>query len=57
MVAILNFRLANDSQKPKPQNRFEPNMTEMFIGWSYTRFLFFGADRKPNMAARAHNVF
>jgi hypothetical protein len=24
----------------KPQNRFEPNLAEMFIGWSYTRFLF-----------------
>ena len=24
----------------KPQNRFEPNLTEMFIGWSYTRFVF-----------------
>jgi hypothetical protein len=21
-------------------NRFEPNLAEMFIGWSYTRFLF-----------------
>jgi hypothetical protein len=24
----------------KPQNRFEPNLAEMVIGWSYTRFLF-----------------
>ena len=24
----------------KPQNRFEPNLTEMFIGWSYTRLVF-----------------
>jgi hypothetical protein len=24
----------------KPQNRFEPNLAEMFIGWSYTRFVF-----------------
>jgi hypothetical protein len=24
----------------KSQNRFEPNLAEMFIGWSYTRFLF-----------------
>jgi hypothetical protein len=24
----------------KPQNRFEPNLAEMFIGWSYIRFLF-----------------
>jgi hypothetical protein len=24
----------------KLQNRFEPNLAEMFIGWSYTRFLF-----------------
>jgi hypothetical protein len=24
----------------KPQNRFESNLAEMFIGWSYTRFLF-----------------
>ena len=23
----------------KPQNRFEPNLAEMFIGWSYTKFL------------------
>jgi hypothetical protein len=22
----------------KPQNRFEPNLTEMCIGWSYTIF-------------------
>jgi hypothetical protein len=22
------------------ENRFEPNLAEMFIGWSYTRFLF-----------------
>jgi hypothetical protein len=33
------------------------NLAEMFIVWSYTRFLFFGADRKSNLAARAHNVF
>jgi GTP-dependent phosphoenolpyruvate carboxykinase len=24
----------------KPQNRFESNLAEMFIGWSYTRILF-----------------
>ena len=24
----------------KPQNRFESNLAEMFIGWSYTSFLF-----------------
>jgi hypothetical protein len=24
----------------KPQNRFEPNLAEMFIGWSYTRIVF-----------------
>jgi hypothetical protein len=24
----------------KPQNRFEPNLAEMFIGWTYTRFVF-----------------
>ena len=24
----------------KPQNRFEPNLAEMFIGWSYTRNVF-----------------
>jgi hypothetical protein len=24
----------------KPQNRFEPNLAEMFIGWSYTRLVF-----------------
>ena len=41
----------------KPQNRFEPNLAEMFIGWSYTRFFVFGSDRKSNMATRAHNVF
>ena len=41
----------------KLQNRFEPNLAEMFIGWSYTRFFVFGADRKSHMAARAHNVF
>jgi hypothetical protein len=29
----------------------------MFIGWSSTRFVFFGVDRKFNMAARANNVF
>ena len=23
----------------KPQNRFESNLAEMFIGWSYTRFV------------------
>ena len=41
----------------KPQNRFEPNLTEMFIVWSYTRFFAFGADWKSNMAASVHNVF
>ena len=40
----------------KPLNRIEPNLPEMFIGWSSTRF-FFGADLKSNMAARVHNVF
>jgi hypothetical protein len=29
----------------------------MFTGWSSTRFVFFGADLKSNMAARVHNVF
>jgi hypothetical protein len=24
----------------KPQNRFEQNLAEMFIGWSYTRIVF-----------------
>jgi hypothetical protein len=24
----------------KPHNRFESNLAEMFIGWSYTRFVF-----------------
>ena len=37
----------------KPQNRFESNLAEMFI---YKIFVF-GADRKSNMADRAHNVF
>jgi hypothetical protein len=40
----------------KISNRFEPNLAEMFIGWSYKIFVF-GADRKSNMAARAHNIF
>jgi hypothetical protein len=40
----------------KPLNRFQPNLPEMFIGWSSTRFVF-GADLKSSMAARVHNVF
>jgi hypothetical protein len=31
----------------KPQNRFEPNLAEMFIGWSYTRFLFLALIGNP----------
>jgi hypothetical protein len=31
----------------KPQNRFEPNLAEMFIGWSYTRNLFLVLIRNP----------
>jgi hypothetical protein len=31
----------------KPQNRFEPNLAEMLIGWSYTRFLFLALIRNP----------
>jgi hypothetical protein len=31
----------------KPQNRFEPNWAEMFIGWSYTRFLFLALIGNP----------
>jgi hypothetical protein len=31
----------------KPQNRFEPNLVEMFIGWSYTRFLFLALIENP----------
>jgi hypothetical protein len=30
----------------KPQNRFESNLAEMFIGWSYTRFLFLALKTK-----------
>jgi hypothetical protein len=31
----------------KPQNRFEPNLAEMFFGWSYTRFLFLALIENP----------
>ena len=31
----------------KPQNRFESNLAEMFIGWSYTRFLFLALIGNP----------
>jgi hypothetical protein len=31
----------------KPQYRFEPNLAEMFIGWSYTRFLFLALMGNP----------
>jgi hypothetical protein len=31
----------------KPHNRFEPNLAEMFIGWSYTRFLFLAMIGNP----------
>jgi hypothetical protein len=31
----------------KPQNRFELNLAEMFIGWSYTRFLFLALIGNP----------
>jgi hypothetical protein len=31
----------------KPQNRYEPNLAEMFIGWSYTRFLFLALIGNP----------
>jgi hypothetical protein len=36
-MASLNFTFS--SFFLKPENRFEPNLAEMFIGWSYTRFL------------------
>jgi hypothetical protein len=29
------------------QRRFEPNLAEMFIGWSYTRFLFLALIGNP----------
>jgi hypothetical protein len=31
----------------KQQNRFESNLAEMFIGWSYTRFLFLALIGNP----------
>jgi hypothetical protein len=31
----------------KPQNRFESNLAEMFIGWSYTRLLFLALIGNP----------
>jgi hypothetical protein len=43
MVAILTF----SSFFLKPQNRFESNLAEMFIGWSYTRFLFLALIGNP----------
>ena len=30
-----------------PQNRFESNLAEMFIGWSYTRFVFLALIGNP----------
>jgi hypothetical protein len=38
MAAYGNFTFS--SFFLKPQNRFESNLAEMFIGWSYARFLF-----------------
>jgi hypothetical protein len=31
----------------KPHNRFESNLVEMFIVWSYTRFLFLALIQNP----------
>jgi hypothetical protein len=31
----------------KPQNRFESNLAEMFIGWSYTKLLFLALIGNP----------
>ena len=35
------------SSSLKPLNRFEPNLAEMFIGWSYTRNLFLALIGNP----------
>jgi hypothetical protein len=40
------FRKKDENVK-KPQNRFEPNLAEMFIGWSYTRFVFLALIGNP----------
>jgi hypothetical protein len=45
------------SSSLKPLNRFGPNLAEMFIWKVLYQICYFGADRKSNMAARAHNVF
>jgi hypothetical protein len=38
------------------RNRFEPNLAECSLDGHVEDFFIFGADRKSNMAARAHNV-
>jgi hypothetical protein len=45
-------KMFQNASSLKPLNRFESNLPEMFIGWTSTRFVFFGADLKSNMAAR-----
>jgi hypothetical protein len=39
----------------KPQNRFESNLAEMFIGWSYTRFVFLALIGNPTWLPGPNN--
>jgi hypothetical protein len=41
--------------KPKPH--LKANLGAIFIGWSFTKYVFLCVDRKFKIAARAHNVF
>jgi hypothetical protein len=40
----------------KPQNRFEPNLAEMLIGWSYTRFLFLALIGNPTWLQKIFKI-
>jgi hypothetical protein len=39
----------------KPQNRFESNLAEMFIVWSYTRFLFLAVTLQITLYVHSRN--
>ena len=47
LIQVSDYRLLGASGFLKPQNRFEPNLAEMFIGWSYTRFVFLALIGNP----------
>jgi hypothetical protein len=52
LIQVSDYRLLGASGFLKPHNRFESNLAEMFIGWSYTRFLFLALIGNPTWLPR-----